>query len=61
VVTDEVAAAEILKFLSLNPKKQEKATTSRRLRNKERTKNRRRSIHKSEISSVVTLGKEKNV
>lgn len=61
LVTDDVAAAEIIKFLTLNPKKQEKATPSRRLRNKEKTKNRRRSVHDNEHSSVVTLGKEKNV
>ncbi len=61
LVTDDIAALGIIKFLSQNQNLPEKGASSRRLRNKERTKKRRKAIHKGEPASISILGKGKNV
>lgn len=61
LVIDDIAAIGIIKFLSQNRNLPEEATSSRRLRNKERTKKRRQAVHKGESVSISILGKGKNV
>jgi DNA-binding transcriptional regulator LsrR (DeoR family) len=61
VITDEIAALGILKFLSQNPYMPEEVTPSLRLRNRERTKKRKKTANENEGSSVFNLGKGENV